>query len=319
MKRFTTLLLVLVFAVPIFARSARPKLTRVAANALTVERMPDARARTFHALRQSRAAAAQKGVPRTNAVIINRSARALVIPAAGSVQGNGGTFFRSDVTLANWNDRDQILGIVWVPNGDPAGVEFLLTSLPPLSIVTAEDFVGDFLELTGLGAIVLFPLANEAGDFDETAAIDAFSRIWTPQPNATGTVSQPFPAVEPDYMTNQDAGIVLGLRQDAQYRTNFGLVNISEDNLTFEVDVLAEEGTAPATRTVTVPSLGMVQQSIASGTFGPLSLGVTVPNPPAGEYTWIAFASSTDNTTGDGWVSIVANPFDDAALEETGQ
>jgi hypothetical protein len=203
---------------------------------------------------------------------------------------------------------------MWLPNGNPEGFELLVFVLEGTTIVTAEDFVGDFLELQGLGSLIFLPLDPEAGDFDPNAAIDIYSRIWTPQPNASGTVSQPFPGVEPSFMTDEEDGVVLGLRQDAQYRTNYGLLNISEEDLTFRLTVLAEDN-PDAEVSVTVPSLSMVQTGIPAGNHGLLSLAFEVTSTPTTEITWLAYGTSTDNTTGDGWVSIVANPWDDAQLD----
>jgi len=317
MKRRSVLLFVLVLAVPMYARNARlPKLRTVSPASLHVERMPNARARALQLLAQMRATEERKVTPA--GVIANRSARAMVIPAAGSVAGANGTFFRSDVTFANYNDEDQAVGVLWLPNGDPDGFEAIVIVLEGTSIVTAEDFVGDFIEVQGLGSILFLPLDPESEDFDPDAAIDIYSRIWTPQPNASGTVSQPFPGVEPDYMTNEEDGVVLGLRQDAQYRTNFGLLNISEDDLTFNMTVLSEDH-PDVERSVTVPSLSMVQTGIPAGDHGLLSLAFELTSTPTTGFTWVAYGTSTDNITGDGWVSIVANPWDDAQLDENGQ
>jgi hypothetical protein len=314
MKRRSILLFVLILAVPMYARNARlPKLRTVSSASLHAERVANPRARALHLLAQMRATEQRKVTP--SAIITNRSARAMVVPAAGSVQGANGTFFRSDVTFANYNEEDQTVGVMWLPNGDPDGFELIVLVLPGTSIITAENFVGDFLELQGLGSLIFLPLDPEAGDFDPDAAIDIYSRIWTPQPNASGTVSQPFPGVEPDYMTNEEEGVVLGLRQDAQYRTNFGILNISEIDLTFNMTVLAEDH-PDVERSVTVPSLSMVQTGIPAGDHGLLSLAFEVTSAPTTEFTWVSYGTSTDNLTGDGWVSIVANPFDDAQLDD---
>lgn len=317
MKRRSVLLFVLVLAVPMYARNARlPKLRTVSPASLHVERMPNARARARQLLAQMRAAEQRKVTP--SAIITNRSARAMVLPAAGSLQGANGTFFRSDVTFANYSEEDQTIAAMWLPNGDPEGFELFFLLLPDASILTAEDFVGDYLELTGLGSLILLPLDPESEDFDPDAAIDIYSRIWTPQPNASGTVSQPFPGVEPEYMTNEEEGVVLGLRQDAQYRTNFGILNLGEDDLTFSMTVLSEDH-PDVERSVTVPSLSMVQTGIPEGDHGLLSLAFELTSTPTTEFTWVAYGTSTDNITGDGWVSIVANPWDDAQLDENEQ
>lgn len=314
MKRIGVLLVVLALTLPAFARSARrPQLRTLPAGSIHAERMPDARPRAAHLLAQARAAA--RPAPGTCAIIENRSARALVLPVAGSAAGANGTYFRSDVTFANWNDREQVVGLIWLPNGNPDGIDLFSFVLPATSIVTEQDFVGQFLELSGLGSVIIIPITPE-GDLDDDGAIDMYSRIWTPQPNATGTVSQPFPGVEPSFLTFEEEAVILGLRQDAQYRTNFGLLNLSEVDLTFELTVLTEDGGSPAVQTYTVPSMSMIQQGIPAGAFGQLSLGLSLTQVPDEEFTWMAYASSTDNITGDGWVSIAANPWDDERLDE---
>jgi hypothetical protein len=308
------LLFVLILAVPMYARNARrPQLRTLSSASLHAERMPNARARALHLLAQLRETEPRKVTP--SAIASNRSARGVVLPAAGSVQGANGTFFRSDVTFANYNDEDQLMGALWLPNGDAEGFEAIVFVLEGTSIITAEDFVGEFLEVQGLGSLIFLPLDSEGEDVDDNAAIDIYSRIWTPQPNASGTVSQPFPGVEPEYMTNEEEGVVLGLRQDAQYRTNYGILNLGEDALTFQLTVLAEEN-SDTQATVTVPSLSMVQTGIPAGNHGLLSLAFEVTSVPTTDFTWVAYGTSTDNTTGDGWVSIVANPWDDAQLDE---
>lgn len=314
MKHVITLLAAFLLAVPASAANARkPQLKAVKASSLTVHRIADARTHALRVLRQSRTTV-REGIG-TDAISGNRSARALVIPAAGNVPGASGTHFRSDITFANWNNRVQNLGVMWLPNGAPNDIELFTVELPANTVITGENFVGDALDLEGLGALVLLPLTPD-DDFDENGAIDAYSRIWTPQPNASGTVSQPFPAVDPSFLTDEMEGVVLGLRQDAQFRTNFGIVNISDQPLTFQVAAMTEDVAAPPVRIVTVQPLSMIQQGMQAGSFGQLSLNFTITSTPSPDFTWISYASSTDNTTGDGWVSIAANRWDDTELEE---
>src|SRR5688500_19192753 len=91
MKRRSVLLFVLILAVPMYARNARlPKLRNVSSASLHVERVPNARARALHLLAQLRETEQRKVAP--SAIVVNRSARALVLPAAGSVHGANGTF-----------------------------------------------------------------------------------------------------------------------------------------------------------------------------------------------------------------------------------
>ena len=56
--------------------------------------------------------------------------------------------------------------------------------------------------------------------------------------------------------------------------------------------------------TVTVPAYGMVQQSIPAGDYGALSVIFDITDSAGASIAWVGYASSTDNITGDGWVSI---------------
>lgn len=324
MKRSAALILMMLVAIPMLARPVRrPPLVRSKTTAaLNVRKVPDAKAwgRELLAQYHKKQQAGQRGVG-TNAIIVNRSARALVIPAAGSAAGSGGTFFRTDLTLVNWNAEDQDLGIIWLPNGNPDGFDAAVVTLPGASPpFTIENMVGTVLGKSGVGSLILLPVVSGGDIFDENAAIDAYSRIWTPQPNATGTVSQPFPGVEPDYMTGEYEAFVLGLRQDPGYRTNYGILNLYDEDITFVVTVFPEDEALPVAETrITVPGASMIQQPIPAGNHGKLSLAVSVDEDVPGDFhTWVTWASSTDNITGDGWVSIGANPYDDDDLDTEG-
>lgn len=244
----------------------------------------------------------------------NRSARAFIVPAAGSVRGAGNTFFRSDVTFVNYDDTAQDIAAFWLPQGatnaNPANV---VITLEPGTFVTYEDFVGTVLHQSGLGSIFVIPVSG--GDIDLDGAIDGFSRIWTNQPNATGTVSQPFPPVDPDSFYYHDVAASLGLRHDNAYRTNYGIVNADSVPHTFVVEIVSERN-QPQPFNITVPGPGMVQNAIPAGDYGSLAIVFTVDDIEA---SWTAYASSTDNITGDGWVSIAAAAFTPADLSDIGQ
>ena len=111
----------------------------------------------------------------------------------------------------------------------------------------------------------------------------------------------------------------MGLRQDTAFRTNFGIVNLYTTSLKFVVTVFPESappGTQLAEVSVTVPSFSMVQQGLGSGPYStPINVDVSVDeNVPNNNQIWTAYASSTDNITGDGWVSIATKPFGDEEL-----
>ena len=315
MKRFITLSLALLVTLPVLAAPKARKFKQVTES--MARRLPSEPGRLKRLMAQYEAARGEKlgdKSVRPNAVGDMRSARLLLIPAAGSVRGARGEFFRSDVTLiSNRTDADQLVLALWLQNGvdtdNPPAVDLLLE---PETYYTFTDFVGQQLDRENELGSVLFVPFNEQGDIDFSGvSLDGFSRIWTNQPNATGTVSQPFEAVDPFSFYVFDTASIMGLRHDSQYRSNFGISNVDDVEHTFVVNFLGE--TASAERTIVVPAGGMIHQPVPSGTYGHLVIEVTVDDPFA---PWVAYGTSQDNITGDGWVSVGSGILSPEDLDE---
>jgi hypothetical protein len=255
-----------------------------------------------------------------SAILDSVSARYVVIPAAGSVAGAGGLFFKSDVTLVNYSAvSQQVLAGLWAQGStntlNPANYKTI--TLQPNSFMTVQDFVGTTLGLSNaLGSLILIPYTGTA--IDPNGAIDAFSRIYTKQPGSTGTVSQPFDGIDPDFFSVQlvDEAAALGLRQDADFRTNFGIVNVEGIDHVFNVTFKGEKMTT--TTTVTVKAFGMIQQAIPAGDYGAVQVIIQLTDAGTNFVTWIGYASSTDNVTGDGWVSLASADLTPSELLQIG-
>jgi len=322
MKKTALFFALLALSFPAYARnlSRLSRMTAVNPASLTVTAVdPELPARLLAQLK-ARRTAVHNGV-RAAAISDPVSARALVIPAAGSVAGGGGSlFFRSDVTLVNYRATPQlVLAGIW-PAGttnslDPSGYKSI--TLQPNSFVTVQDFVVNTLGKSNvLGAIIIIPYTGTA--IDPNGAVDGFSRIYTKQPGSNGTVSQPFDAVDPDTFSAvlKDEAVSLGLRQDADFRTNFGIVNVDSLQRTYKVTFIGEKLTT--TLTMTVPPFGMIQQAIPAGDYGALQIVFQVTDAGQDFVSWIGYGSSTDNITGDGWVSLASADLNPDELTSIG-
>lgn len=314
MRKTILVLSLLAVTVPIYARNASRLARMTVVNPATLVIAPvdaDLPGRLLAQLKvgaAARRAALRPGV-HASAIVDSVSTRALVIPAAGSLAGGGGTFFRSDVTLVNYGSvPEQVLAGLWVQGTtnslNPANYKTI--TLQPNSFVTVQDFVATSLGLSNvLGTLVFLPYTGTA--LDPNAAIDGFSRIYTKQPGSNGTVSQPFEAVDPDFFSGQliDESIALGLRQDADFHTNVGIVNVDSSDHVFKLTFMGEKMTT--TLNVTVKAFGMIQQAIPTGDYGALQIDYVVTDASSSSFvTWVGYASSTDNITGDGWVSLAS-------------
>lgn len=299
MKRLITLSLALALTLPVLAANKAPRKYKNGSAAKVRQLSADP---TRMPRLMAQYAAARNGIGAAALTDI-RSARLLVFPAAGNVRGANGEFFRSDVTLVSFHEfEDQDVVALWLRNGAPSTEEppAALITLEPNTYYTFQDFVGETLEITNqLGSILIVPV-DSLGDIEfADAALDGYSRIWTNQPGGNGTVAQPFEAVDPYSLFAFRTASVMGLRQEAQYRSNFGIVNVDDEDHTFVVRFLGE--TAEAERTIVVPAGGMIHTSVPAGNYGSLVIEIDVDNVTA---PWIAYGTSNDNVTGDGWVSI---------------
>ncbi len=241
------------------------------------------------------------GRVRANVIEYETADAAFLIPAAGSVQGSNGTFFRSDVTFVNYNDAAQNIGVGFLVNGqDNSKAPLTHFTINAQSVVTVNDFVATTLKTSGLGSLLVIAYDSTGTNVDSEAFIDAFSRIWTPQPGSTGTVSQSFPAVSLFDSVDDFTAIALGLRADATFRTNVGVVNLDSVKHTWTVSSVNVSG---KNFTMTVQPFSLSQTGVPAdwaGNGGNLSLAFDVPDTG---FTWSAYASSVDNVTGDGWVA----------------
>ncbi|SRR5712692_393271 len=323
MKKTALVLLVSFAAVPMFGRARVPRhlLKSITVTQPDVQPVDDPTlvARVFAQAEELRLARRGREVHATTIGDV-RSARVFQIPAAGSTPGGGGAlFFRSDVTLINYDANPETVLVVYWQAGTsnpPASTTNITTqvTVPAGTAVTYIDFVASVMHSSGLGALLFFPIFQ--GTLDQNAAIDGLSRIYTRQPGSVGTVSQEFPPVDADSLSTLDTAASLGLRQDVSFRTNWGFLNADSKPHVVRIRFIGERATTETM--VTVPAYGMLQQGIPAGDYGALIVHFEITDAGTSAVSWIAYATSTDNITGDGWVSIASADFTPAELGAIG-
>src|SRR5213595_1955816 len=107
----------------------------------------------------------------------------ILVPAAGAVAGENGTFFRSDMAIFNYRNDFQTVLLQWFPRGvSGAGGPSVQIRLNPLSGIISQDFVTDILHQTGLGAIQVSAMGGDFIAVDPAGRLVVTARIWTPQP-----------------------------------------------------------------------------------------------------------------------------------------
>lgn len=228
----------------------------------------------------------------------------ITLPVVGDVVGSNGEHFQTDVTLGNLSSEAQRIRVEWYPQ-DVASTapRVRFATIPAFTFTTIENFVTDILMTTGLGAVRFVAVTVDDAEVDTDAAIDAFARIWTPRVDGPGTVSQSLYGVYDTQLVNSSLGVtnvvLFGLRQNEDFRTNYGIVNLGPEERTFAVRINSGEGTV--VNNVRVPPQSMIQQAIPAGNWGDLLINITPQDPSSAR--WLAYGSTVDNQSGDAWIS----------------
>jgi len=232
-----------------------------------------------------------------------------LVPAAGSTPGVNGTFFRSDISIINLSTHDQTVVLQWIPEPGATRPNPVILQMKAATGIRSADFVHDYLNQTGLGAILITAAANPDGTgVDQTGRLFVSSRIWTPQPGTTGTTSQDLPAIPAATINTQVAAIFSmgGADDPSSYRTNVGIVNLDPVNAqTFFIIHFVQD---PAgSTTITLPPMTMLQISLGTIVTGE-QIQIQNITPAASRTTsWTAYGSTINNVTGDAWDELAVS------------
>jgi hypothetical protein len=233
----------------------------------------------------------------TIAIALPSVAENLYIPVAGVVAGANNTLFRTDVRIFNPStQRDLGVTLHFLPQGmNGANISGRVVNVPKRQMVVLDNVVGNFFGMPSgsIGAIRI----DSDEDFDYDIVAD--SRTYTDSPNATapGTFGQFIPALN---VTEARAKtVVLHLAWTQEFRSNIGVMNPSNEEVTVRANLYSNDGArgGTANATLVIPPKSMRQVPV-SDFFG----GVFIPNgyvtfeATAPVFTW---GSVIDNRSGD--------------------
>ena len=82
----------------------------------------------------------------------------------------------------------QRIGVGWMAQGqNNSNNPLQYFSVPANATAAINDFVGTQLAKSVLGGLFIEGV-DSAWNIDTNAALDGFSRVWTPQPGSSGSV-----------------------------------------------------------------------------------------------------------------------------------
>lgn len=222
----------------------------------------------------------------------------LYLSAAASASGAAGTHWTTDAWIHNRADVDvDVVGAFLDQGHDNSAA---LASLQPLGTIEA----GGFLEVTDIvsalgesgevGGVYLAATPLEATGTADLIA--ASSHTWTGNPFGDGTYGQGITAVPAG---TEDELRAPGLMQSSAYRTNVGVLNTSNADITVRVRILDDSGTAQADVLWDLQPYEQRQESLPSLGVSRLAGGTCVFSVTAGPESFIGYASIVDNDSGD--------------------
>lgn len=214
-----------------------------------------------------------------------------LLPSSARVQG-AGAFWTTDLTLRNAGTADMTATVKFLGHSvDGRTGPEVRVDLPAGVTRSYSDVLGAMFHLeSDYGPILV--TASEAG-------LVVQGQTFTP--GGGGTYGQSVPAVPSSGLIGAAPRSIVGVRQDASFRTNLMISNAGEGQIDVDVLLFGPAGGAPlATRSVAIGPLGFAQLNVANdlgvdGVAG-ASLVLSTPTPWA---IFAAYASVIDRATGD--------------------
>jgi photosystem II stability/assembly factor-like uncharacterized protein len=229
--------------------------------------------------------------------------RTLLVPAAASQPGAGGTSWTSSLELVNPGDVPSTTEIRLLPG--PGSFPAAATlEVAAGGAVVLDDAVGWLTGGTGAGGLWL----------ESSIPIAATTRTATT--SAGGSFGQGIPTISPE-QTAADGGRIrlAGLVSDSRYRTNLGLVNPGDPEIRLVVSLYDSQAEliAELERTVGPGRWLQLNRVFESAGVGEVVGGLAVIRQPAVGGRFFAYASIVDERTGD---PTYVPPTDIARVDE---
>jgi hypothetical protein len=144
---------------------------------------------------------------------------AWLLPSSAHAQGANNAFYTTDVTVSNTGTTDAHLTLKFLGHDqDGSGGPEAVRTIPAGSVATYADVLGSVFGVSsGYGAILFT---------SDSTNLKVVSQTSTPPPSGIGTFGQSVPAAgAADFVTLAAPKALVGLRQDASFRTNAVIAN----------------------------------------------------------------------------------------------
>ncbi|MHB1047501.1 MAG: hypothetical protein ACYC4P_15980 [Thermoanaerobaculia bacterium] len=213
-----------------------------------------------------------------------------LLTSSARVQG-AGAFWKTDLSVRNKGTSSASAIVKFLGNsGDGRGGPERSVSIPAGQTVTWRDVLGTLFGLTSDFGPILVRAS--------TANLAILGQTWTA--GGAGTYGQSVPVLSTDELIGSTPKSILGVRQDAFFRTNLMLANANETTVAVTVQLVSTAGAVLKTLNVSLGPLSRAQYNVGEH-FGYTNLSdaaFVISSPTAGARVG-AYASVIDAGTAD--------------------
>jgi hypothetical protein len=222
----------------------------------------------------------------------------LFLPAAAKARGAGGTDWRTALYLTNLVDVPVDVAAALLPPGfdNSAAVAnaTVIATLPARGSLTVDDLVGALGEDGVAGGVALILTAQGLGL--PATLVSGTSYTFTPNPAGSGGYGQGIPATPAG---DRGRVVVAGVRQGADYRSNLGILNTSDQALEVDVTVRNAAGDSVGFEVWNLAPYEFRQVGVGNLAGGGLSGGSVECERRSATGSFRAYLSVVDQETGD--------------------
>ena len=229
---------------------------------------------------------------------------AWLLPSSARVAGVGGTFWTTDLTVANTGSEDANISLQFLFNNIDGRLGPQKSfSVPAGATVTYPDVLASVFGFSsGFGAILL-----------SSSSPNMMMQAQTSTPGGGGTYGQSVPAVTAfDVIQQYEPRAISSIREDARFRTNLILANAVSFPVDVDVALVSSGGVVIGTKQYSLLPLEMTQDSqvvrklgITGNVVGAQLVLSTAT--PGGAFA--AYAPVIDNVTGDPRTLLPSSEF----------
>jgi hypothetical protein len=218
------------------------------------------------------------------------------IPSSARAQGANGSFYTTDLVVSNAGALDETFTLKFDGHDQPGGgTNPVSVTLPAGRTVTYADVLGSvFGQSSTYGAIEIFAAWTNATG----GASNLVFMAQTSTPGFGGTFGQSVAAENSGDILLGGLHSILGVREDAFFRTNLILCNDISTVVPVTVSLVAAEGNLVGTKTYNVPPRGMTQITRVARDLG-FSGDLAGARLVLSSSEIVAYASVIDNVTND--------------------